>query len=297
MNPMSSTTRSGSVPVRIYTPGWEQKLGVRIWGLMLADVWRSRDLIWRLFWKQWVGQYRQTWLGYFWAIAPTLVAVLAFVLLRRHVLPKFKTPIPYVAYAMWGMTAWQFFSSCFQSAMNALQESGPMISRIQFPRESLVFASIGKNLFTFFLRLAAFAILIIVLYAKREVVQWAIPRTILLAPFSLIPLFFLAVGLGMIMAVLLTLAGDVSNVTPLILQFGVFVTPGVMFPSSPQWPYLLLGLLNPVSAVIEGSQDLLAAGRLTQPNVYAAMTLFSLLVFLAGWRFFRLALPRIQERF
>ncbi len=288
---------SSTRPVRIYTPGWEQKLGVRIWGLMFADLWRSRDLIWRLFWKQWVGQYRQTWLGYFWAVVPTLVAVFAFVLLRRHVLPKFQTPIPYVAYAMWGMTAWQFFSSSFQSAMNALQESGHMISRIQFPRESLVFASIGKNLFTLLLRLFAFGLLVIWLYAHRADVQWDIPRSILLIPLSLAPLFFLAVGMGMVMAVFLTIAGDVGNVTPMILQFGVFVTPGVMFPSSPRWPYQLLGLLNPVSGIIEGSQDLLAYGRMTQPEVYAAMTLFSLLIFLVGWRFFRLALPRILERF
>jgi len=297
MKERTETMTADSVPIRIYTPGWEQKLGVRIWGVMFSDLWRSRDLIWRLFWKQWVGQYRQTWLGYFWAVAPTIIAVFAFVLLRRHVLPKFQTAIPYVAYAMWGMTAWQFFSSSFQSAMNALQESGHMISRIQFPRESLVFASIGKSLFTLFLRLIAFGVLVIWLYLRRADYQWHIPRTVLLAPISLAPLFFLAVGLGMIMAVLLTLAGDVGNVTPMILQFGVFVTPGVMFPTSPRWPFQLLGLLNPVSGIIEGSQDLLAYGRLTQPNVFGAMSILSLLVFLVGWRFFRLALPRIMERF
>ncbi len=275
----------------IYRSGWH------VWGQMLRDVVRSRDLIWRLFMRQWAGQFRQTWLGYFWAVFPTLVAVAAFVLLRRNVLPKFQTAIPYVAYAMWGMSAWQLFSTSFQSSMNALQEGGNMVARINFPKECLVFASIGKCIFSFILRLGVFATVVAWYYIRRDAERWDIPWTVLVAPFSLLPLLLLAVGLGMIFAVLMTVAGDVGPVVPMALQFGVFVTPGVMFPAIEKWPYILLSILNPVSAIIQGSQELLATGSMTHGDYYGIMSVFSVLVFLVGWRFLRLAMPRIAERF
>ncbi|MFO7534662.1 MAG: ABC transporter permease [Kiritimatiellia bacterium] len=292
-----TATESADRPVKVYTPDAAYRVGFHIWGEMIRDMAQSRDLIWRLFLRQWVGQFRQTWLGYFWAVFPTIVAVAAFVLLRRNVLPKFQTAIPYVAYAMWGMSAWQLFATTFQASMNALQEGGNMVARINFPKESLVFASIGKCLFSFLLRLAVFAAVVAWYYLRRDAERWDIPWTVVIAPAALLPLVFLAIGSGMIFAVLMTVAGDVGPVVPMALQFGVFVTPGVMFPAIDRWPFVLLGVLNPVSAVIEGSQGLLATGRLTHPDFYAVMSVMSVLVFLIGWRFLRLAMPRIAERF
>lgn len=287
----------GGRPLTVYTPDAAFRLGWRVWGRMLNDLVRSRELIWRLFIRQWTGQFRQTWLGYFWAIFPTIMAVAAFALLRRNVLPKFQTAIPYVAYAMWGMSAWQLFAATFQAAMNALQEGGNMVARINFPKECLVFASVGKCIFSFLLRLGVFAAVILWYYLRRDAERWDIPWTVLIAPAALLPLLFLAIGLGMIFAVLMTVAGDVGPVVPMALQFGVFVTPGVMFPASDKWPYVMLNILNPISAVIEGSQGLLATGHLKHPDFYGVMALVALLVFLVGWRFLRLAMPRIMERF
>jgi lipopolysaccharide transport system permease protein len=294
---MAEASESPAPPTVVYTPDAVFLVGIRIWRIMFLDLYRSRDLIWRLFMRQWAGQFRQTWLGYFWAIVPTLAAVAAFVLLRRNVLPKFQTAIPYVAYAMWGMSAWQLFTTAFQSSMGAFQEAGNMVSRLNFPKESLVFSSVGKCVFSFLLRLVVFGLVVAWYYVSRESARWDIPWSILAAPFALLPLLFLAVGMGMIFAVLITVAGDVGPVVPMVLQFGVFVTPGVMFPASDKWPFVLLAVLNPVSAIIEGTQGLLATGRMAHPDFYAVASVLSLLVFFVGWRFLRLAMPRITERF
>jgi lipopolysaccharide transport system permease protein len=282
---------------KVYTPDDANLAGWHVWGDMLRDVVRSRELIWRLFMRQWTGQFRQAWLGYFWAVIPTLIAVAAFVLLRRNVLPKFHTTIPYVIYAMWGMSAWQLFSATFQASMNALQEGSNMVARINFPKECLIFASIGRCIFSFLLRLAVFAVIVLWFYIRRDTEGWDIPWTVLIAPAALLPLVFLAVGLGMIFAVMTTVAGDVNSIVPMALQFGIFVTPGVMFPASDKWPFVLLGILNPISAVIDGSQGLLATGSMPHGDFYGVMAVLSLLVFLIGWRFLRLAMPRIAERF
>jgi hypothetical protein len=49
---------------------------------MSRDLKASRELAWRLIIRDISAQYRQTVLGYFWAIFPPLVASLVFVLLR-----------------------------------------------------------------------------------------------------------------------------------------------------------------------------------------------------------------------
>ena len=274
----------------LYVPDRIRKLGWRVWNQMFRDLLASRDLIWRLFVRDWTAQYRQSWLGYLWAVAPAVVTVAAFSVVRRHVLPHFDTPVPYVLYGLWGASVWQLFAGCYNAAAQSLSGSGTLVARINFPKDALVFSSLGKGLFEFMVRLALLAGLFA---CYRTAPAW----TAVFLPVAILPILLMALGMGLIVSVVTTAGTDLSNAIVMALNFGMLVTPGVLYPAIERWPAMLLNWVNPLSPVLIATHDLLERGCLTAPGAYAAACLFSILLFLVGWRFFCLALPRVAERF
>src|SRR5919106_373655 len=71
----SSTTPLTEV---VYSPDAKRRQGWRIWARMFEDLLCSRELIWRLIVRDISVRYRQSVLGYVWAILPTIAAVTIF---------------------------------------------------------------------------------------------------------------------------------------------------------------------------------------------------------------------------
>jgi lipopolysaccharide transport system permease protein len=99
----------------IYTPHVHS--GLSVWGEMGRDLIRSRELIWRLVLRDLSARYRQSVLGYFWTVTPTIVTVVIFSYLNRlRILPIGETEIPYPCYVLLGLTVWQLFASGLAAA-------------------------------------------------------------------------------------------------------------------------------------------------------------------------------------
>jgi lipopolysaccharide transport system permease protein len=274
----------------VYTPDAARALGWRVWGRMLRELVASRGLIVRLFVRDVAGRYRQSWLGYVWAVLPPCVMVLSFWYLRsKRVIPAGATPIPYAAYALWGMGVWQLFSGCYNAAASALVGGGSMVTKINFPKEALVFAAVGQPFLDFAVRLVP----VVVVFAVLGVVP---ASGAVFLPLVLLPLVMMAIGLGMIMAILNTFMIDLGQLLGMALNFGLLLTP-VLYPPAQSWPFGLLNIFNPVSPIMIATHDLIARGTLSSSNTFAMSCLFALLLFGLGWRFFRLGMMRVAERF
>ena len=277
------------LPVKIYTPDLVQRMGWRIWPEMLQDLARSRELIWRLVVRDLSVRYRQSILGYAWAILPPIVMVAAFTFLARtRVLTIGQTSFPYVSYALWSIGVWQLFSGSLQACTNSLTTAGSLVTKINFPKEALIFGAIGQPLFDFLVRLIP---VIIVFIWQRVVPAWQA----LFLPFVFVPILLLALGFGFVLAVANLLLRDIGNALGIVLTFGMFLAP-IVYPPPVDWPFVLVNVLNPFSPLLIASQDLVSTGHLSMPSAFALAWLFSLIVFLLGWRFFRMAINRIAER-
>ncbi len=87
---------------------------------MFAELADSRRLIWLLILRDISVRYRQSILGYVWAVIPQLATVGIFAFLHAsRVLPIGATRIAYVAYALWGISVWQLFAGCLQAVRSA----------------------------------------------------------------------------------------------------------------------------------------------------------------------------------
>ena len=275
--------------VRIYRPGQQVGWGFTIWREMVTELVRSRELIWRLFLRDFTARYKQTVLGVLWAVIMPLVAVGTFVFLNRSgILNIGHVDIPYPAYALLGLTVWQIFAGGLVACSNAIVAGGNMVVKINFPKETLVIAALGQTLVETLVRL----VLLVIVFAFYRIVP---PWTAILLPLSLVPLLLLTLGLGFLLSLLNALLRDVANVVTLATTFLLFLTP-VLYPTPRGGLFSVITEYNPLAALVTGARDLVVTGYLTQPTQFVWANALSVVLFVLSWRVFHLAETRIAER-
>jgi lipopolysaccharide transport system permease protein len=269
----------------LYTPTGVCRNGMRGWRIMVDDLVDSRRLIWLLILRDISVRYRQSVLGYLWAVIPQIVTVGAFAMLNAwRVVPMGKTAVPYVIYAAWGISVWQLFAGCLSSCTSSLASSGSLVTKINFPRETLVIAAIGQPIFDFLVRLVP-------VFAVFAWYGFSPSWSAVFLPLVLLPIICLALGTGFVLSIANLAIKDTGNALGTALTIGMFLTP-VLYPPPVRWPFTLINYLNPVSPILTATQDLIAVGQLTRPESFVGACLFSVAALLLGWRAFRAAILR-----
>lgn len=272
---------------QVYEPNKYYKLGIKAWPLMAQDLWGSRELVWRLFMRNFSVRYKQSLLGYAWAVVLPLIAISTFLLLKKAgIVAIGPTPAPYPVFALVGLSIFQLFSTGVSSGCGALVEAGDMIAKVNFPREVLVLAAAASACFEFVVKL--FMILLLCVFLKFVPAAGCV--WFLLA---IIPLLLLTLGLMFLFALANAVFRDVAQVVSIGMTFLMLLTP-VLYPANDQ--SLLLFKLNPLTALIEAPRDLLLLGYIREPLFFGLAAVLALLVFLIGWRIFYMVETKIPER-
>ena len=149
----------------------------------------------------------------------------------------------------------------------------------------MLFRSLGQPVFDFFVRLVP-VVAVFIWYGV--IPSWGI----VFVPFALMPVMLLALGLGFVLSIANLVIRDTGNALGTVLTIGMFLTP-VLYPPPVRWPFTLVNLLNPLSPLLTASQDLIAEGFLTRPEMFATASVLSLALALGGWRAFRVTIPRV----
>ncbi len=270
-----------------YTPDSSRRQSWHVWRTIIDEFLNSRELIWCLILRDVSVRYRQSVFGYLWAVLPSIVTVTVFaVLTQSRTIPVAEPPLPYVAYALWSISVWQLFAGCLSSCTNSLANAGSLVSRVNFPKEALVIAAIGQPLLDFMIRL----VLVVSVFVWYQV---PFKAQMIFVPFILLPAILLATGLSFVLSIINLVVRDIGNILGIALTFGMFLAP-VLYSPPTTWPSNLINILNPFSPLLIASQDVIAFGSLSRPQSFLFSCLFSVLAFLAGWRFFRLTITRVS---
>lgn len=276
--------------VTVYSPDRILKIGlVAAWRELFLSLIRSRELIWRLFLRDFSAKYRQSLLGVLWAVLNPLITVGIFVFLNKSgVFNIGSIDVPYPAFALVGLTVWALFATGLTVSSNSIVAAGAMVTKINFPKSSLVIASMGQAVVEFMVRLCL-TIIVFVIYGI--VPAW----TAVLLPLAAIPVFLLTLGMGFFLALLTGIFRDTVHVVVLFTTFLLFLVP-VLYPIPDSGLFAAVNAFNPLSHLIVGFRDLVFLGKLSSPAGYFGSCLFSLVVFLFFWRFFQIVEPKIAER-
>lgn len=273
----------------VYTPESQLRSPVRLARSMWCDLKASRGLAWRLMVRDISARYRQSALGILWAFLPPLVTAFTFVILSRAALINIgPTRVPYPVFVLTGAVLWQLFTDSLSGPLKMIENSKPMLGKVNFPREALILSGMGQVLFDFAIRLS---ILLGAFLIYRVPFTWGM----LALPVISLSLLLLGTMLGMLLAPLGALYSDVSTALPTITGLWFFLTP-VVYPAPQSWPYSLLSQINPVSPLLIASRDLATHGAIFNLPPFLITCGISLGGLLVMWVLYRVSLPILIER-
>ncbi len=256
---------------------------------MAADVRAARELAWRLFVRNLRAQYRQSLLGYAWALLPPLVTTLTWMFLNAAgILQTGATAIPYPLYVLVGTVLWQFFVDLLNLPLHAFSQNRALIAKLNFPREALVLASLGEALFNFCIRL----VLILGVMLWYQIFP---PWTFLLAPLGMFALLLLGLTFGLLLLPFGLLYQDVTRALSIITTLWFFLTPIVYTsPDNSLWQWLVQW--NPVTPLLFVTREWMTTGKFVSLDSFLFVAASSVVLCAGAWVLVRLAMPHLIAR-
>ena len=210
------------------------------------ELWAYRELFYFFTWRDIKIKYKQTVLGFLWAILQPLLMMIIFTFFFGRALTIPSQNMPYPLFVFSGLLIWNMFSSGLSSASNSMVSNALIIKKIYFPRIVIPASALLVALFDFLMSLILFAALL--LYY-----QWSVSAHFLWAwPLSLMVALLATLGQGCLLAALNVKYRDFRYVIPFMIQILFFLTP-VIYPVSflkyPELQYFLA--CNPMYAAVE----------------------------------------------
>lgn len=228
-------------------------------------------------------------LGYVWAFVPPLVTCATFILLAsQNVIRVGETGIPYPAFILVGTVLWQLFLESVNGPLKSVLGAKAMLTKINFPREALILASVAEVLFNFLIRLT---LLVPVL------LFYSIPigPSVLLAPLGIAALLLLGLSIGLLITPVGLLYGDVGRAVTALGTFWMLLTP-VVYPPPTEGAGAFLLWLNPVSSILSTTREWMTSQPVTAPVAFAMVTLLAAAALFLGWVLYRISMPILIER-
>jgi lipopolysaccharide transport system permease protein len=218
-------------------------------GFNLIELWRYKELLYFLTWRDIKVRYKQTILGAIWAIMQPLLLMLIFTFVFARLGGIKSDNVPYPLFAFAALLPWTFFSNAVTTSGNSLIGNTNLITKVYFPRVIIPAATVAAGLVDFGI---SFTLLIIMM------IYYAVPlhAALLLLPIFIVLTIMLALGVGMLMSALNVKYRDVRHALPFLMQVWMFASP-VIYPVPSGSPWRWLFALNPMTGIIQGFRSAL----------------------------------------
>jgi ABC-type polysaccharide/polyol phosphate export permease len=228
-------TIASAPALRVYRP---VKRRIRV-----ADLWTTRGVARMIGIRDVKAKYKQAALGPLWLLIAPL-GMLAAITVAFSGVTKVQTGgIPYLLFALVGLTVWTFIQLSTSLGAAAIVSNGPLVRRSPIPRVALVTGSLLGNLPP--------VTVMLVVSLLGTVISRGLPLQALLLPALIAWLMVFTLSLALILSALAARFRDIVSALPVIIQAGIFVSPvGYSLQGAPRNIHTLL-TLNPVSGLIE----------------------------------------------
>jgi lipopolysaccharide transport system permease protein len=241
------TILAGEPEITVIRPrrGWQ--------AVDFGELWRDRELLYFLVWRDVKVRYKQTVLGAAWAVLQPVLEMLIFTLIFGRLANLPSENVPYSLFVFAALMPWTFFQNAVSQSGTSLVSQASVLTKIYFPRLFVPSASVGASLVDFGLSFGVYAIIML----------WhgMVPGvTILLIPLLIVLTVLTALGTGCLLASLAVTYRDFKFVIPFLMRIWMFVTPVVwsmeLIPGRFEKIRWLLAL-NPMCGIVQGFRSAL----------------------------------------
>lgn len=249
--------------------------GVR---LGFGEIWKHRELLYFLAWRDVKIRYKQTVIGIVWAVLQPVLTTAVFTIIFSNYAGFDTGGVPYPLFALSGLMIWLFMHSSVTLASGSFVSNANLVTKVYFPRLIVPLAAVIAGLFDLFFSALVFVVLMIY--------YGVVPGVGIIAAIGfVIPGLLLAFAFGVLFSALNVRFRDVKFALPFLLQVWMIASP-VFYPMSllsPKWK--LVFAFNPLTGILEGFRSAVFGLAFDWPVIgisaasLLAMMLVSLLVF------------------
>ena len=247
-----------------------------------SDLWRYRELLYFLAWRDILVRYKQTVIGVAWSVIRPLLTMVVFTVIFGRIakLPSDgDAAYPILVFA--AMLPWQMFANALSESSGSLIANANMLSKVYFPRLLVPASAVAVSLVDFLVSLGILGVLM-AWYGFAP--GWRILALLPLVALALIT----SLGFGFWLSALSVKYRDFRYIVPFIVQFGLYVSPVGFSSQVVPERWRLAYSLNPMVGVIDGFRWAILGGESTLYLPGFALSLFlSLGVFVLGLAYFR----------
>ena len=211
----------------------------------LKDLWRYRELLYFLVWRDIRIRYTQTSLGIIWALLKPVSITFVFSIFLGSLAQVPSDGLPYPLFAYCALLPWQLFSQALVGSCNSLVANQNLLTKVYFPRLLIPLSAIVSGILDF---LIASVVLVGMMVYYRIVPT----SQLCVFPLFIVLAIVAALGAGLWFSALNVRYRDVGHAVPFVMQIWLFATP-VVYPSSlvpESWRHWIG--LNPMTSVVEG---------------------------------------------
>jgi len=246
---------------------------------MVLEQFEYREVLRQMTLRDLTLRYKQTVMGFGWAVLMPLVNTAVFSIIFTRVAPL-DVGMPYPLYAFCGLLAWNFFASALRFSVTSLTSNQILVSKIYFPREIFPISAVLVALVDF--AVALLPLVALMLYYKVPVG----------APLALLPVVVLVhvtftTAIGLLLAMGNLFYRDVKYLFEVAITMWMFAT-SVLYPVQRVGGRMgaLLGL-NPMTGIIDAYRSVLLLNVWPSSTLAAAALVSALLLAVAWFAFHR----------
>ncbi len=253
----------------------------RFRGPGLPELWRYRELLYFLVWRDVKVRYKQTLLGAAWAILKPVFGMVVFSVIFDRLAAVPTDGVAGPVFYFTGLLPWLFFQDGVSKASNSLVVGRNLVTKVYFPRIVMPLASVLSGVVD--LGLAGLVLVGIMFFYRVPLSPaiWTLPLFLMLT-------LLIAVGVALWLSALNVAYRDIAYVTPFLLQAWMYASPVVYSATLiPEGSGQLIYGLNPMAGVIQGFRWAVLGVGQPDPTLLVVSLVVSGLLLLSGVAYFR----------
>jgi len=258
----------------------------------LRSIYRHREIVWALVWRDFSTRYKQAVLGLGWAvlypIAMTLILWFAFGVLHR---PADSSAMPPMLRIYSGLHPYNLFTSGVIYGTISVVANAGLVTKVRVPSETFPLSAVLSALFDFAFGSIAF-VAVLAWYLVRP--TWCLLAVVPILAMEIV--FTLAVV--QVMAAACVIARDLRYGAPILCQLGLFLVPVIYLtpdvPEVPRWVHWLY-MANPLAVFVDAFRRATVEGLWPRGPSFALACTITLIAFWISCRLFRNAQSRFAD--
>ena len=259
--------------------------------LRIKEIFKYKDLLFLFVKRDFVSIYKQTILGPLWFFLQPIITAITFTVIFGNLAKISTDGLPQILFYMCGITLWNYFADTLTKTADTFSSNANIFGKVYFPRMIVPLSVVVSNLIKLGIQFLLFLGIWIYYLIQSDLIH---PNKMLvLIPFLIILIGFMALSFGIIISSLTTKYRDLKFLVTFGIQLMMYASP-IVYPLSivPE-KYKWIIVANPVTSIIETFKyAFLGVGEFSWLYLVYS-TLFTIILFMIGLVIFH----RVEKSF